>query len=54
MKTATQIKEAVFESVLDSCLQDTQYLYGLIEWAYRDYSDAEFLDEYTAMDLQDR
>ena len=52
--TADQIREAVLDNVWNTCNEDGGYLENLIEWAHRDYTDADYLDDFITMDLQER
>ena len=44
-----KVREAVLDQVFESCLNDPGYLENLIEWAHRDYSEADYLKDYLAM-----
>lgn len=46
-----EIKQAVLENVFDICQNDADYLWHLIEWAHRDYTDADYQDDYNTMGL---
>lgn len=54
MKTAEEIKKDVLDQAWQSCMDDGGYLANLIEWAYRDYTEEDYLDEYKSMGLDDR
>jgi len=45
------IKQAVLDNVFNTCQNDTLYLWNLIEWAHRDYTDADYQDDYNTMEL---
>lgn len=49
MLTKEQIKQAVLDQAFQSACDDGGYLCNLIEWAYRDYTDADYADEYAVM-----
>lgn len=43
------IKQAVLDRAWQSCMDDGGYLENLIEWAYRDYTDSDYEDEFLVM-----
>lgn len=49
-----QIKNAVLNNVFEICQNDADYLSNLIEWAYRDYTKEDFLDDFLTMGLDDK
>ena len=52
--TPDQIREAVLNCVYDSAMNDGDYLYNLLTWAHRDYTDTDYLDDFISMDLMER
>ena len=44
--TKDEIRQAVLDHAWQSCNDDGGYLANLIEWAYRDYTEADYLEEY--------
>lgn len=46
MKNIDKIKQAVLDQVFQSCQADGDYLYNLIEWAHKDYTEQDYLDDY--------
>jgi hypothetical protein len=51
MKNIDKIKQAVLDQVFQSCQDDGDYLYNLIEWAHKDYTEQDYLDDYDTMRL---
>lgn len=49
--TEDEIREAVIEDDVNTCLNDTQYLRELIGWAFRDHTPEMFLKEYNDREL---
>ena len=47
--TKDEIKKAVLDRAWQSCMDDGGYLANLIEWAYRDYTDADYEEELAIM-----
>ena len=54
MKNIDKIKKAVLDQVFQSCQDDGDYLYNLIEWAHRDYKPGDYFSDYTTMGLDER
>ena len=52
--TPEQIKKAVLDQVVDSCMNDMDYLYNIITWAHRDYTEADYESDFISMDLAEQ
>ena len=48
------IKEMVLNDAFDSANQDGDYLYNLIEWAYRDYTTEDYQNDFVQQGLNER
>jgi hypothetical protein len=52
--TDDDIKEMVLNDAFDSANQDSDYLYNLIEWAYRDYKTEDYHNDFVQQGLNER
>jgi hypothetical protein len=52
--TDNDIRQKVLEDVFDSANNDGDYLWGLIEWAYRDYTQEDYNNDFVQQDLMER
>lgn len=50
-KSPQQIRKEVLDAAWESANGDGAYLENLIEWAYRDYKDDDFLSDWLTMEL---
>jgi len=51
--TDDDIRQKVLDDVYNSACNDGDYLYNLIEWAYRDYTQEDYNNDFVQQGLGD-
>jgi hypothetical protein len=49
--TVSEAKNLVLEAVANSCENDRTYMYDTLLWAYRDYTDENWAQDFFTMEI---